>query len=315
MTYLQSYGIPPVGLPSVAVVILSYNNVADTCECLESVFQLDYPNWRTLLVDNGSTDGTSEIVRERFPPVTVIRTEDNQGVPGGFNLGIKAAMREGADFILLLNNDTIVAATILRELVAVARTDSSVGIVMPRILYYDDRDRVWSAGARYRRFPPAIVFIGLGQPAEQHERPRDLDFAPSCCLLISRATFERVGRLDSGYRFYYDDYDFCIRARAAGLRIAYAPAARMWHKVSRTIRKRPAEFWRTWGMSAARFYRRHGHPWYLSLPVHVGYIAGRELVKGEGRRLPYFFAGLATGLRQPLEPLPTAAGQGSLRES
>jgi GT2 family glycosyltransferase len=290
--------------PAVHVVILAYDNVADTLECLDSVSRLAYPNLETTVVDNGSTDGTADVVRERFPPVHVVRTAHNRGIPGGFNLGIGAALRAGADYVFLLNNDTIVAPDLLAELVHVAESNARLGIVMPKVLFYDRRDLVWSAGGRYRRFPPAIVFIGLGQPDQRFSEIRLIEYAPSCGLLVRRAAFERVGLFDPGYLFYYDDWDFSLRVRAEGMTIAFVPNARMWHKVSRTIRKRADLFWRTWGRSCVRFYRRHGRPVFLSLPVHLGYIVAREAVKGNALSLRHFFAGARAGLSEALGPIP-----------
>lgn len=290
--------------PLVGVVILAYNNVADTVECVQSVLRLNYPKMRVIVVDNGSTDGTTQAIHDRFPNVEVVKLAENVGVPGGFNQGIIQALQEGAEYVLLLNNDTIVAPDMLERLVAVGQDDSSYGILMPKVLYYAWPRTVWSLGARYRRFPPAIVFVGLGQPDDDAVDVRSIEYAPSCGLLISRETFCRIGLFDPGYLFYFDDWDFCDRARASGLRIGLVSGARMWHKVSRTIRRRPENFWRTWGESCVRYYRRHGRPVYLSLPVHFGYILLREFVKGNGRSLGYFLLGGRSGLRKPLTDIP-----------
>ena len=290
------------------VVVLAFNNVSDTIECIESIQSLCYPNVRCLVVDNGSTDGTSQILEHRFPSITLVRTMVNRGVPTGFNLGIRSALKAGASFVFLINNDTSVAPDLVSVLVDHAESHANAAIVMPKILYYDHRDTVWSAGARRRRFPPSIVFIGLGRPDDEFTEVKTIEYAPSCGLLVRRSVFERIGLFDEGYRFYYDDWDFSLRVRDAGYQIDFVPMARMWHKVSRTIRKRRDEFWRTWGESAARFYRRHGHPVVLSLPIHLGYIVAREVVQGNASSVPYFVVGLLRGLTSPLRPYPTVSG-------
>jgi GT2 family glycosyltransferase/protoporphyrinogen oxidase len=294
--------------PLVYVVILCLNNVADTVECLESVMKLTGENVRTIVVDNGSTDDTPRIVREQFPTVEVIETGRNLGVPRGYNVGFAAALDAGADYVLMLNNDTVVAPELLKQLLDAAERDPNLGIAMPKVMYHAQPDLIWSAGARYRRFPPAIVFIGRDQgDAAVAEQLRSLEFAPSCGLLISRKAFERAGLFDPGYLFYYDDWDFSERVRTSGLAITLVPSAKMWHKVSRTTRRQSNLFWRTWGESTVRYYRRHGRPALLSVPIHVGYIALRELVKGNGRSLGQFIAGARSGLAKPLGPLPTIA--------
>jgi len=217
-------------------------------------------------------------VREQFPAVEVIETGQNLGVPRGFNVGFRAALEAGADYVLMLNNDTTVAPDMLAEMVRTAEADRAVGIVMPKVLRYDHPDLVWSTGGRYRRFPPAIVMIGLRKPdAGAFDELRSIEYAPGCGLLIARQAFERAGLFDPGYFFLYDDWDFSERVRAHGLQIAFAPSARMWHKVSRTTRSQSDLFWRVWGESSVRYYRRHGRPVFLSLPIHLGYIVLREL--------------------------------------
>jgi GT2 family glycosyltransferase len=233
-------------------------------------------------------------------------------VAGGFNPGIERALVEGADYVCILNNDTIVEPDIFAAFLKVADAPD-VGILMPKILYSGDRSRVWSAGARYRPFPPAIVMRGLDtQDGLPGEPPRFIDYAPTCVLLIARRTFEQVGLLDDGYFFFFDDWDFSLRVRRAHLRICYVPQARVYHKVSRTIQKsgRPPFFWRTWGSSAARFYRRFGHPPVLSAAWHLGYLALREGSRNGPGAVRYFLEGAIDSWRKPLTSPARYGGSG-----
>lgn len=306
----------------VFAVVLALNNCEDTLECLQSVTALAHPDVRVVLVDNGSTDGTPALVRERFPSAHVIENGRNLGVPAGYNVGFAYSLEACADYILMLNNDTVVAPDMLSALLADAASDPKTGILMPKVLYYGSDDRVWSGGWRYRRFPPAIVLDGSEQPGRtRDETPRLIEYAPSCGLLIHRHAFERAGLFDPGYLFLYDDWDFSERVRAHGLHIRYVPRARMWHKVSRTTGgPRSRLFWHTFAASGVRFYRRHGRPVWFALPIHMGYIAVREFVfKGNWAYLPDFWQGLRDGLRQPLGTFPkassTAESQGKAEES
>ncbi|MCU0520256.1 MAG: glycosyltransferase family 2 protein [Anaerolineae bacterium] len=291
----------------VAVVVLAYNNYPDTAECLESVVKLAYPSLRIYLVDNGSTDGTADLVSHGFPVVSVIQTGTNLGVAGGFNAGIVPALRDGADYVFILNNDTAVPSDLIDVLVRAALTDPSYGVLMPKVLYYGERDRVWSAGARYRRFPPAIVMRGRNRPnGGPRDVPTDLEYAPSCGLLISRQAFSRAGLFDDGYFFYFDDWDFSVRVREAGLRIRYVPEASFLHKVSRTIgnRGRRPFFWRTWGESGARFYRRFGRPVWFSALANLGYLVIREGLGSSPLGAFYLLQGIVVGFRKPLASPP-----------
>jgi GT2 family glycosyltransferase len=243
-----------------------------------------------------------------FPVVRVVQTGQNLGVAGGFNAGIVPALQAGAEHVFILNNDTIVEPDIICVLVAAAQAHPDYGILMPKILCYSARDRIWSVGARYRPFPPAIVMLGLDKPdAPPYTEPRLLEYAPTCALFIPRQVFEQVGLLDDGYFFYYDDWDYSLRVRQAGYKIAYIPQARLYHKVSRTIQKkgRPPFFWRTWGRSGARFYRRHGRPAVLAALVHLGYLVLREGFRNGPATMQHFVAGVVEGFHQPLTPYPT----------
>ena len=133
-------------LPLVYVIVLTCNGKDDTLECLKSLQQVTYSNVRLLLVDNASTDRTVEAVEERFPGVEVISNQSNLRFAGGNNIGIRYALDRGAEYVLLLNNDTVVDGDFLMQLVHAAEKERAIGMVGPKIYYYDDRRRIWFAG-------------------------------------------------------------------------------------------------------------------------------------------------------------------------
>lgn len=280
--------------PEVAVVVLAHNNYPDTSECIASLRELNYQPLRVILVDNGSTDGTAQRAHTDFPSLTIVETGRNLGVAGGFNRGIVRALDEEAEAIFILNNDTVVAPSFVSALVNVYGASDSCGMLMPKILYYDEPERIWSVGARYRRFPPAIVMRGLDEPDDgRFDQVEEIAFAPTCGLMIPRQTFHQVGMLDDGYFFFFDDWDFSVRVRRAGKRILYVPEAVLFHKVSRTIQRqgRPPFYWRTWGASAARYYRRYGRPRVVSTTVHLGYLTLREGLRNGPTAALHFLRG------------------------
>lgn len=286
--------------PLVWIVILAWNNYEDTAECLRSLRALTYRPYNVLLVDNGSIDRTPQKVRALFPEVTILENGMNLGVPSGYNVGFRYTLQHGADYVLMLNNDTIVDPTMLTHLVE-ADQGQCAGILVPVAYHYYRRDRVWSAGARPRRFPPAIVMEKrLFSPKNGYHR---LEYAIGCSILISRAAFESAGLLDETIRFMWEDLDLSKRVRDAGLEIFQVPAAKMWHKVSRTSRPETALFWQAHGESGAIFHRRHGTSWTMA--THLGYFALREFViKRRWRFLKPFLRGLRIGLTRPLKQIP-----------
>jgi len=286
------------------IVVLTYNHYEETYECLKSLFESNNKDFKVVLVDNGSEDGTPEQVRRDFPTVGVIENGQNLGVPAGYNIGFLNALEAGAEYILMLNNDTILHPDMLDELLTVANADPKAGIVMPKILYHSKPDQVWSSGGRYRKFPPAILMNNPRQGVA--DTNRIIEFAPSCGLLIHRRAFEKVGLFDPGYFFMYDDWDFSERVRTHGLNIWYAANAKLWHKVSTTTRgPRSPLFWRTYASSIVRYWRRHGRPVWLSLPMHLGYIVARDFLwKRNWAYWNDFWQGVREGLQKPLSSLP-----------
>jgi protoporphyrinogen oxidase/GT2 family glycosyltransferase len=291
--------------PKVIAVVLAWNNYPDTQECLQTLSASDYPNLQVTLVDNGSEDGTPGRVQQEFPDISVIENGRNLGVPAGYNIGFVSALKKGADYVLMLNNDVTIPPDMLTALVKIAEGDPGTGIVMPKILYYGSDSDVWSSGGKYRVFPPAILMTDKSPAAA--DRLRMIEFAPSCGLLIHRRAFERAGLFDPGYLFMFDDWDFSQRVRANGLKIWYTPTTHLWHKVSRTTKGTSSpKFWHTLASSTVRYYRRHSRFQWLSIPIHIGYLIVREFLwKRNWAFWPYFWEGVVEGLQKPLGPYPS----------
>jgi len=285
--------------PFVGIVILTWNQREDTLECLESVFRLDYPNFKVVVVDNGSIDGTAEAIRARWPNVTLIVNEINIGVPAADNQGFEHFLQQGADYVLILNNDTVLERSFLSELVRVAKSSSDIGMTVPKI-YYHGKDRLlWSAGAEWRRFPPRVVIIGFGQPDNPtYNIQRELDYATGCATLVRRQALETVGLLDPIYFMYQEDYDYSERLREANYKIVYVPTAIMWHKVSTSVGEGSPEKWFRWSRSLVRYYRRHGRLWGLSFAMFFTWVVLREIAKGNWRAIGPHMRGVWAGLQR-----------------
>ncbi len=247
---------------TIAIVVLSYNNVSDTLECLASLEKIGGGPYQIYLVDNGSTDDTLMQVRKQYPLVEILALESNFGVPIGFNKGIIQALRDGFNYVLILNNDTVSDTAMINELLKVAKQDNDCAIVMPRVCYYPpktaplSRNDVWADGGYFRRFPPTILLKDKRKNVD-FDKPRKIEYAPTCGLLIHRRAFENVGLFDEGFFFFYEDWDYSERLRSAGLNIWAAPDALLWHKVSKTTRKDMGFYWRQMGESTGRFMKRH----------------------------------------------------------
>jgi len=218
--------------PLVYIIVLNWNRREDTLECLRSLSAVKYENFKILLVDNASSDGTVEAVAREFPAASIVSNSTNLRFAGGNNVGIRIAMERGADFVLLLNNDTTVDPDFLTELVAGASSDST-GMTGPKMYFYDDPKRLWYAGGKIEFWKGWISHIGVREvDAGQYDTPAETQYISGCCVLVKKEVVERIGMLDEAYYIYGEDADWCVRATRAGYVLRYVPAARIWHKLS-----------------------------------------------------------------------------------
>lgn len=222
-------------LPYVIIVVLNWNGLADTLECLESLSHVDYPSYEAVVVDNGSTDGSVKAIQGRFPNTRLIENSENLGFAGGNNVGLRHALACDVDYVLLLNNDTVVDPRFLIELIEVARADGEIGIASPLILRYDAPDEIWTAGAVIDWADGSTQRLRAGEATHREEPVFDVDFVSGCALLAKREVMETIGLLDPDFHLYYEEADFCVRARKQDYRIVCVPKAKIWHKVSRSL--------------------------------------------------------------------------------
>ena len=224
---------------SVFIIILNWNGWEDTAGCVESCRKLTYPNFRTLVVDNCSTDGSEATLRQRFPEVEIIQTGSNLGFAGGNNVGIRHVLAQGADYVWLLNNDTIVAPQCLSHMVQTAEADGQAGMVGSKIYYFHAPSTLWYAGGEVD-LEKGGVSRHLGQDEideGDYDRPGKTGYITGCSILARRAMIEDVGLLEEAYFLYFEDADWSLRARQKGWKLLYQPAARVWHKEGAQTKK------------------------------------------------------------------------------
>jgi len=220
------------GLPKVAIVILNWNGLSDTLQCLYSLKRIEYPDFLVAVVDNGSSSNDAEIIGEELGDfVYVIKEEKNLGFGGGCNVGIRWALRSGAEYILLLNNDTIVDPDFLSELISVAQSDVQIGIVGPKVYYYDKPMRIATAGGTVNLWTGSTPLIGQNATDDgRFDNMKEVDFVCGCALLIKKETIKRIGLINEMYFAYYEETEWCLKARKACFKVVYAPKARIWHR-------------------------------------------------------------------------------------
>lgn len=278
----------------VYVIVLAWNHVDDTLEAIKSFTQDIYSNKIIVLVDNGSTDGTMKLIEKQYPEVKLIRSEQNLGVSGGYNLGIEYALTQAADYILIANNDIVTKIDMISTLVNSLENDDLAGVAMPKIFhYYGARNRLWCTGAHWRKFPPTVKMSNFNRlDRKTSSIPTYIDFAPSCVLLLKRKLVEEIGLFNTSFFFYFDDWDYSKRVREAQFKILFVPEAHLWHKVSLSTQKTKdnAEWWKKMGYSAALYYSTYHSP--IENYAFFSWFFIREIMKGKPRRSISFLQGV-----------------------
>ena len=223
--------------PKVITVILNWNGYADSIECINSILKIKYKNYEILLVDNGSDSKEYEKITSLNSKAKIIRSKINLGFTGGNNLGIKYALEEKADYILLLNNDTTVEPNFLEPLLNLFKKEKNAGIVAPQINYFSEPQKIWSAGGKISRLRGSG--FASSDRIESRIKPdnKSVSFVSGCCMLIKKEVFEKIGLFDENFFLYVEDADLCYRTTHAGYKIIVNHHSKILHKVSSSTKE------------------------------------------------------------------------------
>lgn len=222
--------------PKVAIIIVHLKNVPNLVDCLVSLNKINYPNFDIFIVNNGemSTELSDQLDSINNNIKKIIHNETNLGFARANNIGIKEAIISKADYILLLNDDTVVSPDFLNFLVDVAEKNSDIGILGPKIYLFDEPERTWFAGAILKRETCQLLDPRSAENdvyATDH-KVLDSDYVTGCSLLIKRQIIDQIGLLDERFFLYWEDVDWGLRVKKAKLKNAVIPSSKIWHKVS-----------------------------------------------------------------------------------
>lgn len=225
----------------IMIVVINWNLKQDAADCIESLINAGASLEKIIVVDNGSTDGSVEFLSNKFgQSLDIVALESNMGFAKGSNAGLQRAMDRGAEWIFLMNNDTVVSPDFFQQLeTAIVNGQNEYSLFGPMILYYDLPDRVWYLGDKL--IPGTMITINpyFRKKVGILDLPDLLpvDFVNGCGMLVHRKVYEKVGMMDTSLFIYNEEVDLCWRARRAGFRMAGVPKAKMWHKISAIMGK------------------------------------------------------------------------------
>lgn len=223
--------------PSVYIIILNYNGHKDTIECVKSLANIQYDNFKVVIVDNNSTDKSEEIIRTHFPYIKIIQTGHNLGYAAGNNCGIEYAIKSGAEYICILNNDTIAVEDFLSPLIHYLSSNNQPTIIGPMILEQDNHT-VQSTGAIIDLFRGRVPVINNGKFKEEiSDEIIKCDYIGGACLVFSSDVVNNIGLLPENYFLFYEETEWCLKAKLQGFDIICDPNISIVHKGSVSINK------------------------------------------------------------------------------
>jgi hypothetical protein len=293
--------------PVVHAATVNWNRYEDTVACVRSLERSTYPLARIVVLDNGSTDGSGDrLERDLRPGVEVLRSRVNEGFASGANACLRHALSSGADLVFVVNNDTEVDPDCVLLLVEALASDPEAVVAGPAILFHARPDRVWQGGGSFSRWRAGLAVPGKGRrTGDLPRQPERVSFLTWCAVLVARRALERVGSLDPAYYFYYEDLDFSLRVREAGMPMVFVPRARVWHKIGDVARDRTSPFvFYHLGRSSTLLFRKRFrglYSWYgiaLQYLLYTPHRLWQALRGGAGREsVRAWFQGLRDGAR------------------
>lgn len=268
--------------PNVSIIVLNWNGWEDTIECLESLYQIKYPNYEIILIDNGSKDESmqkikkfcknklilksdyfkydnkpislfefkeedieknniniSEFKKCQNRKLLLIKCEKNYGFAKGNNIGMDFILNYlNSDITLLLNNDTVVEKNFLDELVEIALNDPKIGVLGPKIYFYDDNEKIFSLGGLINHWTGTTSHRGFGKIDKgQFNGIKEVHYVSGCALLIKNELIRKIGGFYEGYFNYYEETEWCMKVTEANYKVIVVPKSIIWHKIASTSKK------------------------------------------------------------------------------
>jgi hypothetical protein len=297
--------------PRCTVIIPNFNGMAFLEGCLNSLKQQTSEEFDIVVVDNGSQDGSVEYLAREFPEVRVLALMENRGFCAANNIAILDALGRGAEFVLLLNNDTTVAPDFVQQMLNTASSDPGIAVVCPKIFFSAPSDVLWYAGADFSLWTSRSRYTGWKKKdSGQWDQRASMTQATGCAMLVRSSSIREVGLLNELYWAYMEDVDWSIRFRNRGYQLVYEPRARVWHHDGGTSVTQGSHFRRQYLSTRNLLLLCREHVRWWQLPsfllgfsvFHVGFYTCLRLARRDLNASRAIYRGIADALK----PIPSA---------
>lgn len=242
--------------PKITIIILNLNGKEIIQDCLDSVYKTDYSNFEIIVVDNNSSDGSQEFIKNMYPDICLIENEKNEGVAEGQNIGIRQALERDAEYVFILNNDIIVDANTVKKLLQVFN-DESIGIAVPVMYWPDDPKKIQSAGGMFKWKTGGAYHLNANEKNVKLPKIREIDYLG--LIFTSKKLLKEVGLFNPIYFAYWEDTDLCLRFKKAGYKVVCVSNAKVWHKHSYTTKKINGFFDYYFNRNSFIFMKKHAN--------------------------------------------------------
>ena len=214
----------------VAVILVNWNSFEVTNDCINSLKKTSYPFFSTVVVDNGSIDGSADQLQALHPDIILIRSATNIGFTGGNNLGFQYSLEKDFTYSMMLNNDTFVEPDFLTHLVKFMNEHPSVGAVQPCIHFNHNREVLWNGGSYHNKWLGYFYTSGFNRlPGPKYQKIKNVDWITGCAFFTRNSILQQTGLLAENMFIYSEDVDLSLRIRSLGYQLMYHPASVIYH--------------------------------------------------------------------------------------
>lgn len=216
--------------PAVAIILINWNSLEVTRDCIVSLKGIQYANYSIIVVDNASADGSGQALKALFPEIVLLESEKNLGFAGGNNLGFAYALENQFTYTMMLNNDTIVEPDFLTHLINHIDTHPEIGVIQPRIHYDHNRQVLWNGGSYYSKIWGIFYSKSFNKlPPSNSLTLKEVDWITGCAFLMRSDLLKKAGLLSEKMFMYYEDAEFSLRIKALGYSLAYHGESLIYH--------------------------------------------------------------------------------------